>query len=57
MKHQKYADIINPRSYTQCCVIHSDKEGNELPQCIYCINCKEFIRPEDFDKECIPRVD
>ena len=57
MKHQKYADINNPRSYTMCCVLHQDKEGNELPQCIYCINCKEFIRPEDFDKECIPRVD
>ena len=44
MKHQN--------SSIACLVLHTDKDGNVLPQCIRCSVCGQWIRPEDMNKEC-----
>ncbi len=38
-----------------CLVAHYDENHNIKPGCIKCLNCQEFIRPEDMDNECPAR--
>ncbi len=35
-----------------CTVGHMDGKGNTLPECTWCDECKQWIRPEDMDNEC-----
>lgn len=36
----------------RCCVAHFDKYFVLQEPCIRCLKCRQWIRPEDFNKEC-----
>ena len=44
-------------SNCRCLVAHYDKDGKLLSSCIQCAKCKEWIRPEDWDKPCLVQED